>query len=205
MTPKSANFPKAKMAAIVTKAWKDEAFKKQFVANPRKVIQKEAGYEIPEGVTPEILEETSKKIFFILPPKPAKEIGKKGLDDIEKIKKMKKPGLQQYYTVLALRSWLDEGFRKALVSDTRAAIQKEFGIQMPKDVSLEVVESDPKKFFFVLPAKPSDELDDSELESIAGGGGFFEDIGGWLDVAFYSACCWFNSAAINASSTVGSW
>ncbi len=200
MTTKSSKSPKAKMAAIVTKSWKDEAFKKQFLANPRKVLQKEAGFEIPEGVTPEILEETSKKLFFVLPPKPAKEIGKKGLDDIEKIKKMKKPGLQHYYTVLALRSWMDEGFRKNLISDTRSAIQKEFGVQMPKDVSLEVVESDPKKFYFVLPAKPSDELDDSELESVAGGISA-GDVGDWIDGAYLS----FRQWAVGVFNAVTAW
>lgn len=157
--------------SLVKKAWKDNSFRRQLLSDPRKVIQKETGYEIPPDLIPEILEEKANEFFFVLPPKPAKGLDKIQLDEIEKVKKMKNPSMQHYLGVLVARSWQDEGFRKQLVGNSRAAIRKEFGLELPKDVLCRFLEADPGKYYFVLPAKPADDLSDEELEAVSGGTG----------------------------------
>ena len=64
----------------------------------------------------------------------------------------------------------DPAFKQRLMDDPRAAIQEEFGIGVPADVEIEVLEEQPTKLYLVLPAKVDDvELSDEMLEKVAGG------------------------------------
>jgi hypothetical protein len=58
------------VASFVMKSWKDEAFRKDFLADPKKVLEKEVGHKLPEGVKICALEETGEKIYFVIPQKP---------------------------------------------------------------------------------------------------------------------------------------
>ena len=62
----------------------------------------------------------------------------------------------------------DTAFRQALISDPRAAIEKEFGITIPGSLKLQVIEECADRLCLVLPAAQG-ELSDLELESVAGG------------------------------------
>ena len=55
---------------LTMKAWEDDAFRKEFLANPRKVLAKEFGQEVPTSLNIEVVEETANKICFVLPRKP---------------------------------------------------------------------------------------------------------------------------------------
>jgi len=58
---------------IVSKAWRDPAFKQKLLKNPTQVL-KEEGVEIPEGMTFSIHENSSKIVHLSLPLKPEGEI-----------------------------------------------------------------------------------------------------------------------------------
>lgn len=57
-------------AKIVAKAWADEAYKKQLIANPKEVLTKE-GAEIPQGFNIHVVEtpkkSEGKEIYLYLP------------------------------------------------------------------------------------------------------------------------------------------
>jgi hypothetical protein len=55
---------------LIMKAWENEEFRKEFLANPRKVLAKEFGHEVPASINVEVVEETGNKICFVLPRKP---------------------------------------------------------------------------------------------------------------------------------------
>jgi hypothetical protein len=57
-------------AYIAAKSWKDPAFKRQLLANPRAVLEKECGVKLPDGVECKVLEETAKSTYIILPMQP---------------------------------------------------------------------------------------------------------------------------------------
>ena len=67
----------------------------------------------------------------------------------------------------------DEVFKKALLADPKAALESEFGVKLPEDVSYKVLEETANQQYLVLPAvppaAPEDELSDAELEEVAGG------------------------------------
>jgi len=55
----------------ILKSWEDEAFRREFLADPKKALEKEIGQKIPEGIQIHALEETDNRIYFVIPQKPA--------------------------------------------------------------------------------------------------------------------------------------
>jgi hypothetical protein len=55
---------------IVEKAWADEAFKAALMRDPRATLGEELGVELPEDLEIEVVEETSRKLYLVLPAKP---------------------------------------------------------------------------------------------------------------------------------------
>lgn len=70
------------------------------------------------------------------------------------------------------RAAKDPQFRDQLKHDARGTVSRDFGIQVPADISVEVVEETPSKVYLVLPASPpqrGQELSAQDLEAVAGG------------------------------------
>jgi hypothetical protein len=74
-------------AQIVKKAWKDPKFKKDLLANPKSVLEKELqslhkGAKMPASIKVKVVEETADTIYLVLPRNP-KEVSGKELSDSE--------------------------------------------------------------------------------------------------------------------------
>ncbi len=54
---------------------------------------------------------------------------------------------------LIKRAWEDEDFRKALSTNPKETIEKDFGIELPK-VTIKVLENTDDVAYFVIPKKP---------------------------------------------------
>jgi hypothetical protein len=67
------------------------------------------------------------------------------------------------------KAWQDEAYRKELVANPKGMLQKEFGVELPESLNIEVLEESPAKLYIVIPPKPTDELSDEQLEGVAGG------------------------------------
>jgi hypothetical protein len=70
------------------------------------------------------------------------------------------------------QSWKDEAYKQELLSNPKAAIGRDFGVQLPDEVNVHVMEEDSTNLYFVLPARPNlsnAELSDEQLETVAGG------------------------------------
>ncbi len=69
----------------------------------------------------------------------------------------------------------DEVFKRQLMSNPKATIEKEMGEKLPEGLEIEVLEQQPEKLYLVLPLNikleesSSDDLSDEELEAVAGG------------------------------------
>jgi len=73
---------------------------------------------------------------------------------------------------LVAKACKDEAFKKALISDPKAAIEKQFRVKVPADIRITVLQEDVNHFYLVLPPSLppfSSELNDEELEAVAGG------------------------------------
>ena len=69
-----------KMNQLIAKAWADEAFKQQLLADPATVL-KAQGLELPAGLTVKVLENTDQLVHLVLPPKPT-ELAEDDLDRV---------------------------------------------------------------------------------------------------------------------------
>ena len=59
---------------------------------------------------------------------------------------------------LIARAWEDEAFKRELLSDPKATIEKALGITFPEGIEIYVHEQTPTQVHLVLPMKP-DNLD----------------------------------------------
>lgn len=70
------------------------------------------------------------------------------------------------------RAEADPGFRSRLLENPKAAVQEQFGITVPADISVRIIEEKPGEAILVLPAKRTGvgtELSDADLDRVAGG------------------------------------
>lgn len=61
----------------------------------------------------------------------------------------------------------DTEFRSQLISDPKGTINKEFGIEIPDNVNIQVHSSDMRTIHLALP--PGSDLDEEQLEAVAAG------------------------------------
>ena len=75
-------------------------------------------------------------------------------------------------TQLIAKAWKDEAYKQQLLNNSKAVIEQEFGVQLPGEVNVQVLEENPTSLYFVLPMRPDlsgAELSDEQLETVAGG------------------------------------
>ena len=71
-------------ALIVQRAWKDDAFRTEFVGDPKGTIEKYSGQKLPADLKVVALAEDDKTIHFVIPPKPA-NADQLSDEDLEKV------------------------------------------------------------------------------------------------------------------------
>jgi hypothetical protein len=54
-------------ARLIARAWQDEAFKQQLLADPHAAIATETGRAVPEGIEIRVVEETATVRYLVLP------------------------------------------------------------------------------------------------------------------------------------------
>ena len=76
---------------------------------------------------------------------------------------------KQIEAALIAKAQTEPAFRQALLKNSKAAIEKEFGVKLPAGAELKVVEETATTNYLVLPASAEGELSDADLEKVAGG------------------------------------
>lgn len=86
---------------------------------------------------------------------------------------MDKETIRDYELDIIVKAWRDEPFRQSLLKDPKKAIEKAFGIEVPKDVRISVHEEDELSLHLIVPSVPSNfstgSLSDDELKEVIGG------------------------------------
>jgi|SRR5579862_5448418 hypothetical protein len=62
-------------------------------------------------------------------------------------------------------------YREALLKDPRALMSQQLGATIPANMKIEILQESPSTYYVVLPYAPKEgqELDDADLEKVAGG------------------------------------
>ncbi|MBO3458665.1 NHLP leader peptide family RiPP precursor [Aetokthonos hydrillicola Thurmond2011] len=80
---------------------------------------------------------------------------------------------KDFEAVIIAKAWKDEAYKQELLSNPKAVIEREFGVELPAELQVNIKVEDPNNLYFVLPTKPdfsNVELTDEQLEAAAGGG-----------------------------------
>lgn len=80
-----------------------------------------------------------------------------------------KPLKTQRTAAIVAKALQDDGYRDALLTNPKRAIQQEFGKELPLGLEVRVVEESANLVYLVLPPKRSVELSDDDLAAVAGG------------------------------------
>ncbi|MBI4276868.1 MAG: NHLP leader peptide family natural product precursor [Armatimonadetes bacterium] len=88
---------------------------------------------------------------------------------MEERKKVEELGIDEYARERAMK---DPAFRKELLADPKAALQRLLGEELPAELNVRVVEEDANTVYLVLPpaSEGPGELSEAELAGVAGGG-----------------------------------
>lgn len=62
-----------KMMSLAARAWADDAFRAQLLANPAAVLAAE-GIDVPAGLTVRVVEDTNAVVHLVLPARPDGEL-----------------------------------------------------------------------------------------------------------------------------------
>lgn len=76
--------------------------------------------------------------------------------------------LNRAYAEATKKAWSDPAFRAKLLADPRAALLAE-GVQVPADITINVVENTGNVINLVLPARPSEAMSEEALAAISAG------------------------------------
>jgi hypothetical protein len=92
----------------------------------------------------------------------------------EKENSQKLPTWQEFQTALVARTLKDESFRKELLANPKAVVEKEMGklkigAKLPAALEIKVLEQPANTLYLVLPTA-IEELSDEALDAVAGGG-----------------------------------
>ena len=85
---------------------------------------------------------------------------------------------QEVEEKLIKKAWADSEFKKQLLSNPKAAIEKEIGESLPENFVVKAVEETSNTAYIRIPRNP-EELSDSEMDNVAGGCFFSVDLSGW--------------------------
>lgn len=76
------------------------------------------------------------------------------------------------YGQLIDKLWKDEALKNDFIGNPKPILEKEFGAKIPDGVDIQVLEETEGKHYFVIPLNPAkygDQLNDAQLEEVAGG------------------------------------
>lgn len=85
---------------------------------------------------------------------------------------------QEVEEKLIKKAWADSEFKKQLLSNPKAAIEKEIGKPLPEKFVVKAVEETSDIAYIRIPRNP-EELSDSEMDNVAGGCFLSVDLSGW--------------------------
>jgi hypothetical protein len=85
MSEQQAQTRKDIESRIIAKAWKNEAFKQEFLSNPKPIIEQEFGVELPAELNVSVYEENSTSLYFVLPILPQIEGRELSEEELESV------------------------------------------------------------------------------------------------------------------------
>lgn len=71
---------------------------------------------------------------------------------------------------LILKALKDSEFKKRLLKNTKATIEKELNVQIPNDIEIQALEEKENTLYLIIPSLDSNTMTEQELSSLSAGG-----------------------------------
>ena len=148
---------------LITRALKDEGFRQELVANPKAVVEKELGANLPEELEIKVLEETEDTLYMVLPCNPYEGISEDELQNFMGmtyedvawwvLEQQRNTFLDDENSVkLMVRSWRDEALKQELALNPSKFIEQALGQRIQENIQFQVCTETVKKLFIVIPS-----------------------------------------------------
>jgi|SRR5579871_1381956 len=72
-------------AKIVALAWRDDEFRRRFIADPKGQFEERIGQKLPSSLAISVHEENENDLHFVIPVKPRPNTGELSDDDLERV------------------------------------------------------------------------------------------------------------------------
>lgn len=147
---------------LITNALRDETFRRELLASPKRLIERELGTELPESIEYRVLEENEKTLYFVLPANPYVGLAEVdlqavvgfGLEDVAQwALDMQSNALSndKNCTLMLARAWRDHSFKQALLLDSKAVVGRELNLRLPDETEIRILEETANILYLVLP------------------------------------------------------
>ena len=148
---------------LITRALKDEEFKRELIANPKAVIESELGTKLPDELEITVLEETENTVYMVLPCNPYEGISEEELktnfgmtyEDVAQwvLEQQKGTFLDDSRSIKILsKSWKNVAFKRELITNSQTIIEQELGAtNLLQDIDFKVLEETVNTIYLVVP------------------------------------------------------
>jgi hypothetical protein len=147
---------------LITRAWKDESFRTELIANPKAVIEQEIGSKLPDELEITVLEETEDTIYMVLPCNPYEGLSEEELqatlgmtyEDVALwvLEQQRNTLLDGESSIKILsQSWRNEEFKKKLLMNPETVLQEQVGLNMPTNIGFKLLNENSKAIYIVVP------------------------------------------------------
>jgi len=147
---------------LITRAFKDEEFRSELLANPKAVVEKELGTKLPEEFKINVLEETETTLYMVLPSNPYEGLSEPELqaslgmtyEDVAQwvLEQQRNALLDEASSVRVIAcAWRDEAFKQELLCNSKTMIEREQGATIPANIEVSVFEETAYTLYLVLP------------------------------------------------------
>ncbi len=152
---------------LIARSFEDESFKQELLTNPKALIEKELGTELPESLEIKVIEETETALYMVIPKNPYEGLAESELkanlgltlDEVAcwVYEQQASVLLEETSSVAVITQfWTDPAFKQELLANPKAVIEKEFGKNILEGVEIHVLEETTNILYLILPRLTDD-------------------------------------------------
>jgi hypothetical protein len=160
----------ALQARLIDSIWNDAAIKQEILTNPKAVFERECNLTLPANVEVKVLEEDDDIFHIVIPAMPeTQERWQVFYDQMSiwwtltytfwwRMYSLHGASSQQFRevleTLIIVRFMQDKSLRESLFNNPKPTLEKQAGVTIPANMTIQPLQETPNLLYFVLPKNP---------------------------------------------------